>query len=342
MNTIFAKLLYLIEKNIDTMLVTIVSHQGSAPRGTGSQMLVEPHGRVLGTIGGGPGEKEAEALALAWLKEKRSGLHEYILRKNDQEDIGSVCGGDMTVYFQYIPADSTLWKELAGKLCDAIASKTQAWFIQRLDTGVPALITREETLCGEAPQDAARLCGDGSMLLGNCFSMHLPIGERAVIFGAGHCALALSPILSSVGFRVTVFDNRREYARSECFPEAESVICGDFDHISDHLQLTDDDYVVIMSSGHSHDLSIEKQVLLRPLAYVGVIGSRSKTAAVNARLREAGVPEEAILSVHTPIGMNIKAVTPAEIAVSIAGEMILVRADRRQQAGVFTKSCPMH
>ena len=64
MNTIFAKLLYLIEKNIDTMLVTIVSHQGSAPRGTGSQMLVEPHGRVLGTIGGGPGEKEAEALAL--------------------------------------------------------------------------------------------------------------------------------------------------------------------------------------------------------------------------------------------------------------------------------------
>ena len=332
-----------MEKNVDTMLVTIVSHHGSAPRGTGSQMLVEEKGRVQGTIGGGPAEKEAEALARKWRLEKRSGLHEYALRKDAKEDIGSVCGGDMTVFFQYIPAVNGEWKTLAGSLLQAIAQKQQAWLIQRLDGGAPALITKEgHALCGTAPRDAQNLCGDGSILCEDCFSMHLPIGERAVIFGAGHCALALCPVLASVGFRVTVFDNRPEYAKAECFPQAEAVICGDFDQIDEHLTLTDDDYVVVMSSGHSHDLSIEKQVLLKKLAYVGVIGSRHKTAAVNAKLREAGIPEEAIASVHTPIGTPIKAVTPEEIAISIAGEMILVRALHREQAGTFTKSCPMH
>lgn len=343
MKSMFAKLLYLMEKNVDTMLVTIVSHMGSAPRGTGSQMLVEARGRVLGTIGGGSGEKEAEKLAMALLEKKQSGLHDYVLRRNEKEDIGSVCGGDMTVYFQYIPADSAEWKNLAVSLCDAAAQKKRTWFVQRLNGGAPALLAADGTaICGAAPEDAKALCGEGSILLGDCFSMTVPIGERAVIFGAGHCALALCPVLAMVGFRVTVFDNREEYARPENFPQAEQVICGDFEKISEYLTLTPEDYVVVMSSGHSHDLVIQQQVLRMDLRYVGVIGSRKKTAAVNARLREMNVPEDAIESVHTPIGMAIKAVTPEEIAVSIAGEMILVRAEHRERAGLYTRACPMH
>ena len=88
-----------------------------------------------------------------------------------------------------------------------------------------------------------------------------------------------------------------------------------------------------MTSGHLHDLEVEAQLLQRELAYVGVIGSRSKIAVVSQRLRELGISEEAIASVHTPIGTAIRAETPEEIAVSIAGELIYVRATRRDAAG---------
>ena len=97
-----------------------------------------------------------------------------------------------------------------------------------------------------------------------------------------------------------------------------------------------------MTSGHTYDFTVQEQILRRPAAYVGVIGSRAKTASVNARLRAAGVDEGAIASIHTPVGVAIKAVTPAEIAVSIAGEMIYERALRREQAGIHVHGCPMH
>ena len=108
------------------------------------------------------------------------------------------------------------------------------------------------------------------------------------------------------------------------------------------MTIGDDDYVVIMTNGHRHDFVVEEQVLRGQYAYIGVIGSRTKTASVNALLRQAGISEEAIAAVHTPIGTAIKAVTPEEIAVSIAGEMICVRATRRENAGVQLHGCPMH
>lgn len=343
MNNIFSKLLYLMEKRVDTMLVTIVSHTGSTPRGTGSQMLVDHHGRVLGTIGGGPGEKESETLALQLLGKKQSALHDYALYRNTHEDIGSVCGGNMTVFFQYIAHDDMHWHALAVKLLDCISAKQRGWLLQRLDGGTPMLLGDGGTLlCGQEAAYHSALCREGSILKDGWFSMQLPIGERVIIFGAGHCAQALVPVLASVGFRVTVFDNRIEYAKAECFQQAENVICGDYAHISDFLTLTPKDYVVVMTSGHSHDFEIQEQLLRISLAYIGVIGSRSKTASVNARLQERGISLNAVKSVHTPIGINIKAVTPEEIAISIASEMILIRAEYRELAGELTKACPMH
>ena len=137
-------------------------------------------------------------------------------------------------------------------------------------------------------------------------------------------------------------DNRAEYANRENFPNAEDLIVGDYTRLSDYLTLSRDDYAVVMTNGHSFDLEVEDQLLRQELAYVGVIGSKSKKAAVNAKLKERGIPEEAIASVHTPIGISIKAVTPEEIAVSITGEMIYVRALRRELAGETVKGCPMH
>jgi len=126
------------------------------------------------------------------------------------------------------------------------------------------------------------------------------------------------------------------------WPEAEAAVCGDYTRIADGLELTAEDYAVVMTSGHSHDLEVENQLLRRPLRYVGVMGSRTKTAYVNGKLREMGVPEEAIQKVHTPIGTAIKAVTPEEIAVSITGELIYERALHREAAVPPPHGCPSH
>ena len=141
---------------------------------------------------------------------------------------------------------------------------------------------------------------------------------------------------------MTVFEERAEYGCRENFPTAEQIIIGDYTRIEDHLQFTADDYIVVMTNGHSYDLEVQDQVLRGDFAYVGVIGSRKKTAAVNQKLRERGVCEDAIARVHTPIGMSIKAVTPEEIAVSVAGELIYTRALRRETTGIIATGCPMH
>ena len=175
------------------------------------------------------------------------------------------------------------------------------------------------------------------------FSLPLPTGDRVIIFGAGHVAQSLCPVLRSVDFSPVIYDPRAELLTRALFPEAEDMICDDFTRISDHLTITADDYLVVMTHGHIHDYTVEEHALRGEFAYLGVIGSRRKIAAVNDRLLKSGLPPERLNDVHTPIGLNIKAVTPAEIAVSIAGEMILVRATLREDAGGdAARGCPMH
>ena len=323
MNGIFTTLLYEMEKHHDTVLCTIIADSGSTPRGKGAQMLAGDAGLLSGTIGGGAVEGGAIALGRTLLRERRSAVHEYKLRHNDGEDIGMVCGGDVTVHLQFIAAGDPVWKELAGSVMQRIALRQPGALVLALDGGAPALQDVPET--------------DGAHI-----ALPLPIGERAILFGGGHCSLALCPLLTTVGFRVTVVDDRPELVTKERFPMADAVICCDLDRVTETVPIGEEDYVVVMTNGHSHDFAVQEQVLRGKYAYIGVIGSRAKTASVNARLREAGISEAAIASVHTPIGTAIKAVTPEEIAVSIAGEMICVRATRRENAGVVLHGCPMH
>jgi len=149
---------------------------------------------------------------------------------------------------------------------------------------------------------------------------------RVYIFGGGHVAQKLVPALAAVDFRCVVLEEREEFCRPSLFPDAEEVRLIDFSKIPQELELTGDDYVVIMTQGHKSDLLIQSQVMGTPVRYVGVIGSRQKTAAVTAALKEMGFREEDFRRVHAPIGLPIRSETPAEIAVSITAQMILERA----------------
>lgn len=342
MREIFSKILYEIEKNNDLVLVTLTDSDGSAPRKTGAQMLVGEKGLILGTIGGGAVEKLSIEKAQDLVKQKRSNLHPFFLHTNDKEDIGMICGGNVTALFQFISAGDPLWKEICIKAIELFTAQKGGWFVQRLDGGKPALFGENaELICGESPECEIP---EGSKALnsGAHFWMPIPVAERVIIFGGGHIAAALVPLLSIVGFRSWVFDDRAEYTTADRFPQAEKCITGDFMHIGDSVSISDKDYVVIMTNGHKNDFETELQVLRGPFAYIGVIGSRRKTAAVNEKLRAQGITENKIAQVHTPIGTAIKAVTPEEIAVSIAGELILVRAERREAAGEEKHHCPMH
>lgn len=313
MQIVISKLLYEIEHHKDTCLVTLVADRGSAPRAAGARMLVGAKGRLVGSIGGGALEKRAEELALTAIAEKCSLLREFSLRAEGSGELSMVCGGEVSVLFQFISHDNSRWAALAEALAERLRQRKTAWLIHPLDGSAP-------TLCDEEPSMT-----DGKSV----FTERVNCGERLVIFGAGHIARALVPLAVTVGFRPVVFDNRPEYAAESFFPGAEQVICAPYEDIAAEIQLTAEDYVVIMTNGHSHDLTVQRQVMdSDAYAYLGVIGSRAKTAVLNKALLEHGIAQEALDAVHTPIGTAIRAVTPEEIAVSIVGELILVRANR--------------
>ena len=146
------------------------------------------------------------------------------------------------------------------------------------------------------------------------------------IFGGGHVSQATVPILTSVGFRCVVADDRAEFADPGLFPQAEAVYQINFDRIDEKIRILPQDYVIVMTRGHEYDYEVQAHALSKRPFYIGVMGSRHKIAFVTKRLLADGFSQEEIEKCHMPIGLAIKAETPEEIAVSIAGELIQLRA----------------
>lgn len=159
------------------------------------------------------------------------------------------------------------------------------------------------------------------------FVEEFKLKSTAYIFGGGHVAYALEPVLRHVDFRTVVIDDREEYANPQRYPHAErTVVVSDFDHAFDDIEADEDSYIIIVTRGHRGDLQVLRQALRRPFAYLGMIGSRRKNSLLYDALRKEGVTEEQIAQVHSPIGLDIGAETPEEIAVSIVAEIIRERA----------------
>lgn len=149
--------------------------------------------------------------------------------------------------------------------------------------------------------------------------------ERLIICGGGHVALSLAQIGALLEFDVVVIDDRAEFANPERFPMAETLAMP-FPEALDHLGSRKDDYYVIVTRGHACDRDCLAHVLRGEYAYVGMIGSHTKVTYTMNALRDAGVPQEVLDGVHSPIGLNLGGQTPAEVAVSIAAELVQVRA----------------
>lgn len=146
-----------------------------------------------------------------------------------------------------------------------------------------------------------------------------------IILGGGHIALPLAAAGQLLGYHVTVVDDRPEFISAERVPAADRGVFCSFDHIEEHLDFGPRSSVVIVTRGHLHDLDCLLKVIKHPVAYIGMIGSRRKVNMIKEELLEQGFDRQLIDSVHMPVGLDIGAQTPEEIAVSIAAELIKAR-----------------
>jgi len=145
------------------------------------------------------------------------------------------------------------------------------------------------------------------------------------IFGAGHVAASLYKVARMAGFDVTIVDDREGYANRERFPEAQQIIADDFDRAMAQLSPAESSYIVIVTRGHRDDMRILRWAAQTRAQYVGMIGSKRKTIKIFEELQKEGLPAQLLERVHAPIGLDIGAITPEEIAVSITAELIAKR-----------------
>ncbi|MCI8505964.1 MAG: XdhC family protein [Lachnospiraceae bacterium] len=322
-----------LEQKEALVWVSILASSGSTPRGAGARMLVFEDGHSEGTIGGGAVEYAAQNYARKLLEEKTSGTVGYSLKKDDVASLGMVCGGDVKVYFQYLKGEKEL--PLFCLLREACLKHEDSWLVRRFEgdqVTAMALFDRRGLHFGEgiSERDLEGLLKAGAVYRAGEPSWYAePVGRagRVVVFGGGHVSQELVPVLAHVGFSVAVFEDRPEFAKMELFGGATETILGDFKNIEASVTLKEQDYVVIMTRGHQADFEVLSQVLKLPLSYIGCIGSRKKIQATKERLSALGYPDNAYDRVHSPIGLAIRAETPAEIAISIAGELIQHRAE---------------
>lgn len=315
------------------VLVTVTASSGATPRGAGARMLVGKKGRICGTIGGGAVEYRSEQIALGVLEKKVSGQQDFSLTRDDVQNLGMICGGAVNVFFHYIPEGDAQTIALTQKAERIFETGEALWLLSNIGNGgALSLYTRRNGFYG-SPVPAwmtAHLSRQPKhiQLDGESFCVEQINGSgRVYIFGCGHVSQELEPVLTHVGFRCVVLDDRPEFAKRELFPSAEEVKLIDFTKVAESVTIGPEDYVCIMTRGHAFDTVIQAQVLKCRPCYVGVIGSRKKAAGVRKVLKESyGLMDEELDLVTTPIGMDIDAETPAEIAVSIAGQMIQVRA----------------
>lgn len=156
----------------------------------------------------------------------------------------------------------------------------------------------------------------------------LAAAAQLYIIGAGHVGWHLARLAQETGFRIHIVDDREKFANAERFPGAAEIVVGDIPAWLAGVQIPAHAYVAIITRGHQHDLSALRALATRPLRYLGMIGSKAKVARVYDALIAEGVPADALTRVHAPIGLDIGAVTPAEIAVSILAELVAVRHGR--------------
>ena len=308
------------------MLATIVERRGSAPRGVGTAMVISESGEQTGTVGGGSMEYRVRQEALALLAGGAGAIRAYEIHADEK----SVYSGGVTVLFRPFMGEKDA--RLAEELLNSIQQDEGIYLVCRLgQTGALNTVRMDAaSVCAlaglDCPPEQPLVCGTEPAYLIEPM-MDTP---RIILFGGGHVAQRMARQLDLLDCRVWVVEDRIEFATRELFPSAERVLCLDYQAAEEMLSITKRDQVIVMSRGHEMDYQILRWVLRSAADYVGCIGSKRKITLTRERLLADGLTQAQIDRLHAPIGLAIGAETPAEIAVSVAAELIQHRAQTEQ------------
>ncbi|MGD9978403.1 MAG: XdhC family protein [Bacteroidales bacterium] len=305
-----------VEQNNKIILIVVAESQGSSPGKVGFKMAVSSDGAINGSIGGGVMEYRLVELARENLRHPANAP--FLKRQVHQHDApedksGMVCSGEQTNIFIPVGIDNRT---------------TINGIIKMLNEGGNGILVvnrdgfRFETAKISPDKGTATFLQNSD---GWQYSECLGFKETVYIFGAGHISLPLSQILGLLDFRVEVFDNRKELSTFEAntFTHRKRIV--DYNDVGNLVPEDGNSYVVIMTFGHKFDEVVLRQFLPKKLKYLGMIGSKSKVKTIFGELMNGGFTRDQVEKICSPIGLSIGSNTPAEIAVSIAAEIIQKR-----------------
>lgn len=298
------------------VLVTVAASQGSTPRSAGAWMLVGQQGLLCGTIGGGALEYHCQQLAASLAPGSPGRLETFSLTDAEAGGLGMICGGSTQVLFTPLsdPSPFAAAQEL-------LLEGSSAWLCLPLDGSAPQVVSAPE---GQLPAKAQTADWEGKAVLA------LPLREpgRFFLIGAGHVARELGRLLEQLEYPYLVADDRPDFACRERFAGALACLTLSCDRLGEGLcgpfAPTAQDGFCIMTRGHQGDLDAVRFALGTPAGYIGLMGGRQKRQQIFAQLESEGF-SDARQRIQSPIGLDISAQTPAEIAVSVAAQLIAWR-----------------
>jgi len=330
-------------------VATIMADRGSTPRTSGSKMVMLKDRRIYGTVGGGLVEAMVMDACLNLMAQNKCRIIELILNREVSDGLDMVCGGSLSVLIEIFVPDPELIA-LFNTLLELEKKGERAFLVSKIEGDSKSDFTTRKWLIPDKSDTAANIdsmthavpkalldaiqdnqfSGSSTVIYNHGQEEYIiePIHRRdkIFIFGAGHVGFQLARMAQITDFQTIVIDDREEFANKERFPHAEALhVVDHFDHAFDNLSIDGKSYIVILTRGHLYDQLVLEAALKTNAAYVGMIGSRTKRDKIYANLEKKGISKETLSSVHCPIGLDINSETPAEIAVSIIGQIIQVR-----------------
>jgi xanthine dehydrogenase accessory factor len=367
MSDVFSELLRLKQQGQRAALCTIISSKGSLPMSGKAKMLVGEDGTMVGTVGGGCLEADVWAEAQRVIKKDISKIAAFILTEQHAGESGLNCGGKVEIFIEPVVPQrlNEVFEEIAriraagekGAIATVISSrippamKEKSKLVLRADGTVVGGIgdggfiedyvrqraeevMREDYLTVlqfELGEEEAQRWGLDSGETLDVFVEPIVAIPTLYLFGGGHVSLQIAKIAKMVGFKLVVIDDRPAFANQERFPMADETRVEDLYTVFERLKIDDQSYIVAVTRGHQHDEPVIEQAIRTNARYIGMIGSKRKILRMWKKLIERGADPKRLAEVHAPIGLEIGADTPEEIAVSVVAQLIQVRRGRKDR-----------
>ena len=359
MRDVFQAAIEEIKNKKKFVISTVTKTIGSTPQKTGAKLLVREDGSGVGTLGGGCVEGDIWFASNEKIKrDEKVEIRPYELNEDLAAKDGLVCGG--TMHFLIDPIDNKLEFEFFLEEIDkAYNGGSPVALAQILESknskeiGKKILIKEDGSVNGtlidseidnKIIKSARELMSLGKNKTLNILNKQIYIEAfttppKLLIAGGGHVSKAIASLAKPLGFELNIFDDRKEFANTTRFPEANEVKVASYENGFNEFNINPNTFIVIATRGHKQDDAATKAALNTNASYVGLLGSKRKTILIIEKLLKEGIDEKSFQKLKAPVGIDIGARTPEEIAISIISEIRIVKADKLWMSPCYQESC---